>query len=99
VSIILLLEDLSRLRVTRRVILSIIGVIAVAMVVTGVIIAANNREPSPDAQLCDLLRDGYTMDQLATDDTWREWPETQSHVSRTTELFEAATRGNCFDRT
>ncbi len=83
---------------SRRTWLWIIGAVAVAMVVGGVVIAANSQS-SPDEKLCDLLRDGYTVEQLIADDTWREWPETQSTVSRVTELREAADRGRCFERT
>jgi hypothetical protein len=90
--------DLSIPDLSRRSWLLVVGAVAVAMVVGGFVIAANSQS-SPDEELCDLLHDGYTVEQLIADDTWREWPETQSALSRAAEINEAVDRGRCFERT
>lgn len=71
----------------------------VAVIVAGWLASrlSDNDEPTSEERLCSLLEGGWTGDQLASNDQWKDWPDSQSPVSRSIELADAADRGGCFN--
>jgi hypothetical protein len=78
--------------------------VVAAAVVCGVAIAdqvggddtPSNPSGTP-SDLCQLLREGWTGGQLANNDVWKTWPESQSPSSREMTIARAADHGGCFN--
>lgn len=77
----------------------VVMIIVVVIILAGAVAGwlSGREEPSSEEQLCSLLKGGWTSDQLVGNDQWKDWPDSQSPLSRTIDLVDAANRGGCFE--
>lgn len=62
------------------------GIFAIAVFFSG----ALSRESHDPPSLCDMLRSGWTTDEIVDSDQWRDWPDSMSRTERgMTVLHEA----------
>lgn len=71
-------------------------VLVVVLTLSGIIGAIfGGDDATEQPTVCDLLRDGWTVGQLANNDAWKDWPASQSQMSRGAEIVDAAEDGGC----
>lgn len=81
-----------------KITIAAIVLIISASAILAIVRKSNDVERSGTPEyLCELLRSGWTTDQLAANDEWQDWPANQSPLSRGIEITSAADNGGCFD--
>lgn len=63
-----------------------------AVIAAAVIIFGIQRSNEPEPSLCDLLRSGWTGDEIVDSDQWRDWPDNMSRMERSMAVTREAGR-------
>jgi hypothetical protein len=67
-------------------------VVLASLICVPIVVGWLNHEPDPPADLCDMLKSGWTGEEIISSDQWRTWPDSMSRTERTSVVLREAGR-------